>query len=208
VAGYTYDWQNIQVARFEPTAGGNVVQNAARARVRGVEAQAAWRLGERTQLRANAAYTHGEYSDFPNATVTVSAQPDNPAFPNDFLPTAQSWSGGPTIRTPEWTANFGWRHAWSERLAFTGNVYYTSEFAPNTAREHPVTGEPDLTSGPYTLVNMGLAFTPSGAWSLTLYGRNLTDERYVLSRDANVFGEYRAFGEPRVIGLRFDYRGR
>jgi len=207
-AAYFYDWQDIQVARYDPTVGGNVIQNAAEGEIYGVDAQVEWAVTNNFTLRANAAYTHGEYVDFPEAAVTVSAQPDNPLFPNNFVSTSQDWSGNPTIRTPEWTGNLGWNYripAGSGSFMFAGNVYYTSKFLPNTAREHPVTGVPDMPTGPYTLVNLGLSWLPNANWNVTLYGRNITDEQYIISRDANAFGDYRAFGEPRVIGLRIGY---
>jgi iron complex outermembrane recepter protein len=207
-AAFFYDWKDILVARFDPTAGGNVIQNAAAAEIYGIDAQLEWAVTDRLSLRASAAYTHGEYTDFPSAAVTVSAQPDNPLFPNNFVSTNQDWSGNPTIRTPEWTANLGWNYrlpVGTGAFMFTGNVYYTSEFEPNSAREHPVTGEPDLTTGPYTLVNLGLSWVPTERWNVTLYSRNVTDEQYVMTHDANAFGQYRAYGEPRVLGLRIGY---
>jgi hypothetical protein len=39
-----------------------------------------------------------------------------------------------------------------------------------------------------------------------VYGRNLLNTLYKLGTDANAFGEWRIYGEPRVIGVRAGFR--
>jgi len=204
-AAFYYDWTDIQVARYDPTiAGGNVIFNAAKAEIYGAEAQLLVEPLDNLTVRLNAAYTHGEYSDFPNAVVSLPTDPTDPLSPNGGA-TAQDWSGTQLIRTPERTASLGLNYLVPTDVGaftFSGNVYYTSEFLPNTARLSLLTGEPDLTAGPYALVNASIMYRPNDSWHVTVYGRNLTDKEYILAHDANAFGQWRLYGEPRVVGIR------
>lgn len=205
-AAFYYDWKQIQVARFDPTIpGGNIIFNAAAAEVYGAEAQVSYAVTERLNVRLNGAYTHGEYTNFPDAIVSVPSVPTNPLSTN--VTRSQDWSGTQLIRTPEFTSNLSFDYEQPTGIGdfiFSGNVYYTSEYLPNTARESPITGEPDLTSGPYTLVNLTLTYKPTENLAVSLYGRNVLDTEYILGTDASAFGQWRLYGEPRVIGAKVE----
>ena len=58
----------------------------------------------------------------------------------------------------------------------------------------------------YTLVNAGLKYDLSG-WSLTLTGKNLTDERYFRANFPNLFGSAIVLPElPRHYQASVEYR--
>jgi outer membrane receptor protein involved in Fe transport len=70
-------------------------------------------------------------------------------------------------------------------------------------------GSNDFTIPKYWLANANLAFSPaSGApWTVTLWGRNIFDKRYDLTR--NFFlpsSEVAAAGEPTTVGIRLTYK--
>src|SRR5690606_20138243 len=57
----------------------------------------------------------------------------------------------------------------------------------------------------YTLYNMNVRLaSQSGRWWLNAYGRNLTNEEYILTTSfADQFGIVQFYGPPRTIGLQF-----
>ena len=70
-------------------------------------------------------------------------------------------------------------------------------------------GSNDFTIPKYWLANANLSLAPaSGApWTLTLWGRNIFDKSYDLTR--NFFlqsSEVAAAGEPTTIGIRLTYK--
>ena len=61
----------------------------------------------------------------------------------------------------------------------------------------------------YDLVDAGVTWTsPSGSWFVNLFGRNLTDEEYVVNELFTSFtGSLRVWAPPRQIGVQtgFDF---
>jgi iron complex outermembrane receptor protein len=61
----------------------------------------------------------------------------------------------------------------------------------------------------YGLVDAYLTYvSTAGSWELSLFGKNLTDERYIVSGFANGLTQGRAtanLGRPREWGLSFKY---
>ena len=203
-AAFYYDWKDIQVARFDPTIpGGNIIFNAAAAEIYGAEAQVTWRATDRLTVRLNGAYTHGEYTDFPDAIVSAPSVPGSTTALN--VTTVQDWSGTELIRAPEFTANLGLDYVLPTSVGefqFSGNVYYTSDYLPNTARESAVTGQPDLVASAYALVNVTASYSPNDRLTLSAFARNLLDKEYLLATDASAYGTWRLYGEPRVLGVK------
>jgi iron complex outermembrane receptor protein len=205
-AAFHYGWENIHFSRF--SIAGVTIQNAAEAEIYGAEAALTISPAAGLNIRTGVAYTHGEYTDFPDASASIAVVPSNPLSPNTVT-VAQNWKGNPTIRTPEWTANLGGDYtipAGSGAVILAGNIYYTSKFFPNTSREDPLTGKPDLSAGPYTLVNLSATWMVNDHLSATVYGRNVLDKKYIIGHDANFFGQWRLFGEPRVLGAKLTYK--
>lgn len=63
---------------------------------------------------------------------------------------------------------------------------------------------PEVEAEAYTQVNLELMLMPtSGRWSVSLYGRNLTDERFFTSTNVSRFGPfYGIYNPPRTYGIR------
>jgi iron complex outermembrane receptor protein len=88
-------------------------------------------------------------------------------------------------------------------LRIRGDYRYQSAMFMNVYQD------PAVRQDGYGLVNAGLTLEGrDGHWRATLYGRNLTDERYAvaISRLDPLFGTLRFWGPPRVFGLQIGYR--
>ena len=161
------------------------VGNAAEGTNRGIELEADWRVTEGFTLTAAIGLLDTEFDEFINE------------FGDDL-------SGRAQAHAPKYmytlAANFV-RSAWFANLSVDGkDDFYFSD-------RHNVrsTGQ--------TLLNARLGYD-GGAWAVSIWGRNLTDEDYTI-RGFGSFGNdprknyivepYVQFGEPRIIGATFDY---
>lgn len=65
---------------------------------------------------------------------------------------------------------------------------------------------PEYDVAPYTLVNASVLVQRAGSpWSVQLFGRNITDERYELTRNFFINAQVTALGQPATMGLRVRY---
>lgn len=181
LAAYYYDYQDLQVSIFLNTTP--VIRNAAEARIYGGEAELTILLMEGLTLRANGGYTNAKYRNF------------NDGQGNDL-------SGNTLVNAPEWTATGGFTYEtpMSDTVTFNASTdvrYVTrSYFNPYNF--------PDLSQGPYALVNARIGFDFSDTYSVAVWGRNLFDKAY--NTDGNSqrapFGQDSiVFGEPRMYGI-------
>jgi len=110
----------------------------------------------------------------------------------------------PAPRAPEWTAALGATYDWSlgngGRLSLRGDATYTSKLFFGT---DPIHGFQD----PLTLLDARLTWlSPDAAWSIALWGTNLTDEVYfngMLSLVTVLGREQGNVAPPRQWGLGF-----
>ncbi|GIX30604.1 MAG: TonB-dependent receptor [Porticoccaceae bacterium] len=212
VAAFYYDYRDLQVGLTVPNPiGTGVIQqifNAPEAEVYGAEGELQWLPVENLSLRAALAWVHGEYTDFPNATGVGL----DPAGPRNVSPQPQDWSGKQMARAPEWTASLGADYAVNclgGTLELSGNARYTSSYVnQNLSLYGPLAG-PRLAGKQryrqpsFWLVNLQVAWrAPGDRWSIALYGKNLTNERYYLTYSGSSLGDYAIHAWPRTWGLR------
>jgi iron complex outermembrane receptor protein len=176
------DYQDKQEGFLDPQFN-FVIVNAAEATMDGAELEAHWRPTQRTRLRAIYSYLDATYDKF----LIVHTREDRSG---KFLPTSpkHSYSFGGDWRLPvgggeaALAANYAWQDDY-----FTGSE-----------------NRPTFLIDAYSLLDASLSYTaPSRFWRVTLWGKNLTDEEYVLIRsDFGVGGVGENFGAPRTFGLR------
>ena len=110
------------------------------------------------------------------------------------------------VQSPEWNLNGLIRYEWpmsSGRLAFQADAVYRSEhfFA--------LTALPNQTEDGYTLANVSATYAAeSGAWSVSAFVNNVTDEEYIvqtfdLSTTALFGMTEQYYGRPRWWGVSF-----
>lgn len=186
LAAYHNTYSDLQrtILGVSPSAG--VVQsvfNAAAATIQGVEVEATALVTDNFELSAAYGYTHARYDEFDGV-----ADPSARRF----------------VRVPESTAALTARYSqplesgaellWRASAQYTGTYFYD---------------DPNLLSQPaYTLVDASVAYTnPTGDWTVTLWGRNLTEAEYAnWGSTLGFLGENRFPGAPRTFGLRFQAR--
>jgi iron complex outermembrane recepter protein len=108
---------------------------------------------------------------------------------------------------PKWSYGGDVSYTWNiGAYSLTGESNYSFH---DTYSQFFLLGSNDFTVPKYWLANANLSFSPaSGApWSVTLWGRNIFDKSYDLTR--NFFlptAEVAAAGEPTTVGIRLTYK--
>lgn len=182
LSAYNNDYKDLQrtVLGVSPTLG--VVQsvfNAADATIRGVEVEATAILTEHLSVSGSYGYTDAKYKSFAGV-----ADPGSRQF----------------VRVPKdsfnLTATYG--RTLSDGGAFKANLSssYTGAYFfddPNLLKQKS-----------YNLMDANLNYTtPSGVWTVSAYGKNLTKEKYAFwGSTLGALGQNMFPGAPRTWGLR------
>jgi iron complex outermembrane receptor protein len=157
--------------------------------ISGGELEAEWHPISALSISQYAGFTEGYYtsqllnSDVP--PVDYNGQPES--FPK--------WSYGGDLA-------YSWRMAGYKLTAESNYSFH------DTYSQFFLLGSSDFTVPKYWLANANLSIAPeSGAWTATLWGRNIFNRAYDITR--NFFlpsSEVAAAGEPATIGIRLTYK--
>jgi iron complex outermembrane recepter protein len=217
ISGYLYDFSNLQVGLTvpNPLAPSSIITQvltAKKAKSYGIDGSVAYTPTNDITLRLGAAWTHARYTDFRNATGTGL----NTATGLNVSGQAQDWTGQQAARAPTFTANAGGDYRvdfGGGSLRFSANGSYTTSFViSNPSLYGPLAGAAladvqRFRQGAYGLLSGQIAWTdPSGRFTTTLYGDNLTNTHYKLVASAGAFGSYNTYADPIGYGLRFGYK--
>jgi iron complex outermembrane recepter protein len=221
LSGFYYDYRNLQVNTLqrsplcppEPAACGQlntVFGNAPKAEIYGVDGSISLTPTERLNLRAGAAYLHGRYKDFPNATGTgLSATGAN-------VTQLQDWSDQQLVRAPTFAGYLGADYnvpMGDGGLLFSGNVNYTDSYViSNPSLFGPAAGaalanKQRFRTNGYALVSANATYTDAtGHYYVGVFGKNLTNKLYRISYNGGAFGDYSTYGEPRTYGVKVGFK--
>ena len=166
----------------------------ANSRISGGEMDLEWRPLAGIVISQYAGFAEGYY------TSTLLNAPLNPALP------PVDYDGRPES-FPKWSYGGDVGYSWN-----VGNFSVTAESNysfHDTYSQFFLLGSNDFTIPKYWLANANLSLAPaSGApWAVSLWGRNIFDKSYDLTR--NFFlpsSEVAAAGEPTTIGIRLSYK--
>ena len=206
-AAFFYDYKDIQVQSIDSASGGSIIQNAATAEVKGFEADMRAQLTDRFQLQAGVSYIDGEYTDFPNATVSVpcsslgipapiNCTPGDPTSPAALEP-KPDLSGNTMPYAPEFSGNIAAIYTLPVAFGsfeFSALVSHTGDYFFDPVNR--------LEQDAYTLVNASASFhSLDDRWSIMLWSNNLTDEEYLSYLDPVQFGDFGHWADPQTYGI-------
>ncbi|WP_416908079.1 MAG: TonB-dependent receptor [Polymorphobacter sp.] len=185
LAAFSMRYKNLQVTQTNQDCLCNITDNAADAKIRGVEAELEIAATEWLTLYGGGTVLDTEYIDFIDSLGRDS-------------------SGNFLQRTPEWQFNVGGTlttdlGSWKNGL--TANVNYNRQgklfWAPDNAQ----------TEDPYGLLNARISITPNdGQITLSAWGRNLTNTLYRTNIIAFFGDEVSRLGNPRTYGVELGFR--
>jgi iron complex outermembrane receptor protein len=190
VAAFHMDYKDLQQLRLVPgpVAGTSfiVIDNAASSKIDGIEIETKTLLGEYWNVDFSYAWLDAQYDNYP------------------FRP-GQDFSGNRMPRSPEHTVNAGLGYtrdfdtgSLDARISYSwrSKIYFEAD---NNAVD------PDSSEDPLGLLDASLSWAQDD-WQFTLWGTNLTDERYrrqVLNSTGSA--QRGVWAEPRTIGLKVTY---
>ncbi len=181
LAAFVMLFEDLQIVQFTATAGEAI--NAPEADIRGIEADARVHILRGLSLDAKYSYIDSAYE--------VTQDVDTPGIVD----------GAQVIRTPEHDVVF--TASYERDLANYGALLLDGQLSHRSRVFDDPDNNPQEVRPARTLVNAALGWrSPSGAWAVRLWGRNLTDESY-FNRVSNIFTAFgqSTSGPPRSFGL-------
>lgn len=186
----------------------NVVDNAAvialrsylanipKVTVKGVEFDAAARIGSHLTLRAAGAYADGQYASYPNGPCPIELTGN--------ATTSCNLTGNGLPGLPKWSGSAGGEYILPARLGpLDGNVFLNADANAKTKVLGDATGSAYTIIKGYTLVNASLGYrTPH--WEMAVFARNLFDKDYMQNLTVQAGNSGLIVGtpsDPRTIGV-------
>lgn len=198
---FSTTFKDLQLSVYDNVSS-FLVSNVGKARTRGVELELNWAPTSRLRIDFNGAYLDAKYLSFPGATCTN--QQTLVAGPT----CSQDLSGAPTSYASKWSGNLGvgYEQPLDDNLVLSGRV----DVSARSSYDAGSTNSPDERQKGYAQIDANLDLRPvSDGWTLSLFGRNLTNKRYLsfaLPTIPATFGEMGTYSRGRQLGIRLSGR--
>lgn len=193
VAAFQYEYKNIQVTI--PQRGGTITVNAARARIKGVEADFQAKPAGQLTISGGFSYLDGKYTSYPNA---LAIGPNGESTDMAGNPLTIDAKGNRTLSTPKWTANISADYLFETSL---GEIRPTVNASYNDG--YFFYADNRLAQPRYWLLNASLNWTlPGNGIEAMFWAKNITDERYYAGRSEQAgLGDAQRQAAPRTYGV-------
>ncbi|GAB2989389.1 TonB-dependent receptor [Psychrosphaera aestuarii] len=197
-AFYT-NYENLQVSEFNGKAF--VVNNAAEAKVKGVELDARWYINDNFDLTSSFALLDFEYDKFTGASPTV--------YQAELLGMAtQDLSGETGAFAPKYSGNVNLNYHLDMAGGYLLDTTLSVQFTDDFYLEQDL--DPIAHQDAYQKLNLRIELTsPEGDFSIALLGKNLTDKTtFSQANDVPVLSYAHRFlvEAPRSVHLQMNYR--
>lgn len=117
----------------------------------------------------------------------------------DLVTDSGDLSGNTTIRSPDYTASVVGQYTFNQDQAW--QPFVRAEVAYESEQFFTIDNRGAESQGGYALVNARIGVTAEdGRWSASVFGKNLTDKKYLNDAQDFGFGLLTLSGTPRVIG--------
>jgi iron complex outermembrane recepter protein len=198
VAAYDMKANDVQRTQAVPLPNGTfatIINNIDEMTVKGVEVSTNWLPTDVLRVYAGVAYTDAQFDDY----VT-----DDPL---QFGTALVQLQGNTPQLTPTWKGNIGANYTLGldggAEVTLGGNLFYTDEVYFDEFNRAP------FVQDSYTLLSATAAYKPAdGNWTLTLWGKNLTDEKEYadMSFSANGRVTSKKWIDPLTFGLSLNLK--
>jgi iron complex outermembrane receptor protein len=186
-AAFYYSYENIQVSRF--VNGSPQVYNGGKATLYGLDADATLRFTERLTVTAGIELEHSEFMDFPKADFFLSCPGGYPGI------CSLSAKGKQLPQTPKasGTVNVDYRVP-----VMDGELHINLNEAANSGYYYSPNNE--YKQSAYGLLNGSVRWS-RGSYTVSLWGKNLTDVIYPISVNQAPTAVAAAYAAPRTYGI-------
>jgi iron complex outermembrane receptor protein len=211
---YFMNLMDFQDSSLNPLTGtGFIVANAGDRRVEGIEAEMQYYPLDPLSIRASLGLMDARFTDY------SAGQCYNGKTANGTKPNTCNYNGLRPAFSPELT----WSLAaeWREGFRDTGADWFVGgDAAYMSHRNLDTTLDPRSLQADYTLLGLRAGFAAKdGAWRLSAYGKNLSDESYFVVASAQPISAFVSaggtasaqgfvgwYGPPRTYGLEASFR--
>ena len=186
-AVFYYDYTDVQTQIHVDVGALSVIRigNVDEADVRGAELEVQWLPTDRLELDLGLSYLDTELGAF--------SSPIGPVAAGNKLPNAPDFSLVSAARYKVPVGDYS--------LTFQANAQYSDSVFRDSLNQHLLGSEAEWVFG----ANVELS-APSSKWSLSLWGRNLSDEQVAQGSGDNGIGNgYTLTQQPRTFGATFNY---
>ena len=198
LAAFYYNYKDIQVTSYG-AGGQSLTVNAAKAHIYGLDGDITYEVTPDFTLTVAGTYTHAKYKDFPNALAQYLDVTDPATYLTAYSVDA---SDNRVERTPSFAGNVSANYVFplaDGEMKLNGNVFYTGSYYFDPAHQ--------LKQPSYMLLNLKATWTdPSDHFDLSIFGKNVTDEKYFVANFLDPYSARARFGEPATYGASITYR--
>tara|TARA_R110002110_G_C13470229_1_gene720363 strand:+ start:33 stop:935 length:903 start_codon:yes stop_codon:yes gene_type:complete len=197
-AAFYYQYDQLQVTIIEGAA--NTLLNAAEAEVTGVDLEFVAALTESLTLTGGGAWLDATYKDFQSAPFAIQDPSMSMGTPIIIQP--GDASGNNLIQTPELSLNLA-----LDYFLATSMGQFRATMAYAWRDEYAFEPDQSIIQESYGLLNasLGLNMISGSGWSASLWGRNLTDEEYLVTGLTSQLVQLGQAGAPRTYGVTVSY---
>ncbi|AMK19919.1 MULTISPECIES: TonB-dependent receptor [Sphingobium] len=206
-SAFYYKYKDLQVQRTDQNTGGTAVENAASAKIWGIETDITWAPSRQVELGVGGGYLHTRYKNYlGDAYVACDAFPTNAQcitqgglgygiqagvdFSGQGLPQAPKISGYVRGQFEQPLSDALGTLRLNALLSYTDEFYYN----PERSLREPAR----------TLLNAGLTWVlPGDKYSISVFGDNILDRKYSILKVRQGTGGWRIPGPPATWGVRF-----
>jgi outer membrane receptor protein involved in Fe transport len=226
-AVYRENWDDVQVAFFDPGVAGNIFfnSNGQNFVVKGVETSLLSRITNQLTLQGAASWNQSQQT---NSPILFNNNPASPDFGKQITSACNAFGGGcvpvtnpfgpvgaPTANSPPLQFSLRARYEWSfegftpfvqASASHSGHSFTQAGSNPSLAQAGGIsTGRLRFENPAYTTYDASFGVAKD-AWYLNIYGENLANSNKSVFVSTDQFIEAQTPLRPRVIGATFGYK--
>ncbi|OGT80649.1 MAG: hypothetical protein A3H91_15250 [Gammaproteobacteria bacterium RIFCSPLOWO2_02_FULL_61_13] len=192
-AGFHTEYDDMHVQVNDGIAA--VTRNAAAAEIDGFELEVTALPAAGWQVQGGVGYLDAGYTELETGANLVT----------DLFVLSQD---SELVNSPEWSTNLGIEYSYSVPR-FGGQLVARLDWAYQSGTYKDALNFPEMYQPGYHLLDLGMTyFSADARWEISVFGKNVTDERYIVSGFANAltYGTAAAtVGRPAEWGVSFAY---
>jgi iron complex outermembrane receptor protein len=206
-AAFRYDISDYQVRATSPNSPVAILLNAAEVEVNGFELEFEAAATDNLRLFGSATWLNSEFSKFEDAPLSYlkpanCTQGSTGAPIGGAISCSGSATGNDTPLAPKFAGNLGATYTLlmgeSGEMDLSAMYNYNDGyfFEPDNRLEQPA----------FSTVNASIAYRPNRNWAVELWGRNLDNETYYVSKLSTSISDLAAPAAPRTYGVNLKYK--
>jgi iron complex outermembrane recepter protein len=205
-AVYQEDWKNTQIAIFDPGVTGDLTftTNGPNYRVRGLETSLVARVTHALTITGSAAWNSSEVVKTLSLVNPKTGQPIDIANPFGTL-------GSPLAQSPPFQGNLRARYEFAlldyQAFVQVGGTHQAHSYSSTDRLTTELNGTTHVAyDDPGFSTYDASAGISKDAWTVQVYGENITDTRADLFSFYNEYVKATTINRPRTLGLRFSFK--